>query len=416
MENNIKTLFAPFFREKFQKKFLTDNQTLIVIDTNYLLSILRLSPDLATKYITALTNNKKNIYVPYIVALEFNFNKSNVKYDNKKSVAAIDEIINNIKTMLSESQNKLSKILLTDQLNIIKEHSDDYIKKLNKDLIRIKETDRQKKDHETYNSLIESISTKIGEKPTQSLIDSIEKEGIERYEKEIAPGYEDEKNKSGSRKYDDITYQRKYGDLLIWKDVIDKAKKLKKKRVVFVTDDGISGKKNDLFYKINGNTIGPKIEMMDELYKESNADLYILRNEYFVSETVELDEQQKRDIRNLLNSNEELTELSKRNKNTKLIQEINISEKEIQRLKIEISQLEFQNMIVTNHGVESDESKEETIKAIKERIGKLKIKQNEQMKYNIFLKNIYKRNDINDNDEYINKKENIEDQYNEINF
>lgn len=418
MGNSIKTLFAPFFIEKFQKKFLTDSQTLIVIDTNYLLSILRLSPDLAIKYITALTNNKENIYVPYIVALEFNFNKSDVKYDNKKSIAAIDETINDIKTMLSESQNKLSKILLTDQLNKIKIHSNEYVQKLNKDLIRIKETDRQKKDHETYNSLIEAISTKIGEKPTQSLIDSIEKEGITRYENKIAPGYEDEKNKKGSRHFDEITYQRKYGDLLIWKDIIEKAKELRKKRVVFVTDDGTSGKKSDLFYKINGNTIGPKIEMMDELYKESHADLYILRNEYFVSETVELDEQQKQEIRNLLNANEELIELSKRNKDTKLIQEINFSEKEIEALKTEISQLELQSMIIMNHNTESNETKEETIKEIKSRISKLKIKQNEQMKYNTFLKNIIysRRNDINHGNEYINNKESIDTQDNEINF
>ncbi|MBZ1521578.1 hypothetical protein J3325_10455 [Leuconostoc mesenteroides] len=392
MENDIKTLFAPFFRKPFNKDFLADRKTLIVIDTNYLLSILRLSPDLAIKYINALINNKENIYIPYIVALEFNFNKSSVKYENKKNIETINEIKDNIKKVLSESQIKLSKILLTDQLDRIKRHNDTYLKKLDSELHSIKETDRNKTDNDTYNSLIDAISTKIGEKPTQLSINNIEAEGKTRYENKIAPGYNDEKNKVGSRSFDGIEYQRKYGDLLIWKDIILKAKELKKKRVIFVTDDGTSGKKDDLFYKIDGNKIGPAIEMMDELYKDSNADLYILRNEHFVSETVELNEQQKQEIRNLSIANKEIVYKTNLNDNEKLIKELN---QEIQDLQIE-------NLFLLDN---DDELQAKNRKENEDRIEKLKIALTRQNSYNKLLKMVYgqkeKEKDQKHNENYI---------------
>lgn len=392
MENDIKTLFAPFFRKPFNKDFLADRKTLIVIDTNYLLSILRLSPDLAIKYINALINNKENIYIPYIVALEFNFNKSSVKYENKKNIETINEIKDNIKKVLSESQIKLSKILLTDQLDRIKKHNDTYLKKLDSELHSIKETDRNKTDNDTYNSLIDAISTKIGEKPTQLSINNIEAEGKTRYENKIAPGYNDEKNKRGSRSFDGIEYQKKYGDLLIWKDIILKAKELKKKRVIFVTDDGTSGKKDDLFYKIDGNKIGPAIEMMDELYKDSNADLYILRNEHFVSETVELNEQQKQEIRNLSIANKEIVYKTNLNANEKLIKELNQ----------EIRDLKFENLFLLDN---DDELQAENIKENEDRIEKLKIALTRQNSYNKILKRVYgqkeKEKDQKHNENYI---------------
>ncbi|WP_239701639.1 MULTISPECIES: PIN-like domain-containing protein [unclassified Mammaliicoccus] len=48
----------------------------------------------------------------------------------------------------------------------------------------------------------------------------------------------------------DITYQKKYGDLIIWKDIIKYAKKVDDKRkLIFVTNDGIAEHKNDFLYK-----------------------------------------------------------------------------------------------------------------------------------------------------------------------
>lgn len=362
-------MFAPFFREKFQKHFLTDEDTLIVLDTNYLLSILRLSPELAIKYIRAIRDNEKNIYIPYIAALEFNFNKINVKYNNKKNIKQIDTIIQEIENQINSSKKKLEKILLNDQQNRISQHADKYIETLHTDLESFKKIDRQKKADEVYESLINAISTKVGDKPTQEKIDLIEAEGEERYEKEISPGYNDAKNKLSTRQFDGIEYQRKYGDLLIWKDIIDKSKELSKKRVIFVTDDGTSEKKTDLFYEINKNKMGPRIEMMDELYKNSKADLYILRNEAFVSETVELNDQQMQEIRNL-NVNKAVVQKDNMDNTENLIERINDDKNLITQKKSELANLNLKNLLLTLNS--QDESIAEKMKDNEIRLDTLK--------------------------------------------
>lgn len=99
---------------------------------------------------------------------------------------------------------------------------------------------------------------------------------------------------------------------------------------------------------------------MDELYKDTNADLYILRNEHFVSETVQLNEQQKQEIRNLSIANKEIVYKTNLNDNEELIKELN---KEIQ-------DLQFENLFLLDN---DDELQAENIKENEDRIEKLKI-------------------------------------------
>ncbi|GAP01086.1 hypothetical protein FFRU_040200 [Fructobacillus fructosus] len=79
---DFKSYFYPFLINKFESKFLEDEETLIVPDTNYLLAILSLPDEYGSQYLKALKDI--NIYVPYIVALEFNFNKYRIKFDKIK--------------------------------------------------------------------------------------------------------------------------------------------------------------------------------------------------------------------------------------------------------------------------------------------------------------------------------------------
>nr|WP_307954939.1 PIN-like domain-containing protein [Streptococcus uberis] len=76
----VEKMFPEFHQDKISKSdLLSEKNNLIVIDTNFLLQILELPVDIATKYISALKEIQKNLYIPYLVALEFHFNKSSKK-------------------------------------------------------------------------------------------------------------------------------------------------------------------------------------------------------------------------------------------------------------------------------------------------------------------------------------------------
>ena len=70
-------MFPEFHQEKLETTDIKDENNLIVVDTNFLLQILELPIDIATKYVDSLKSIKRNLYIPYLVALEFHFNKSN---------------------------------------------------------------------------------------------------------------------------------------------------------------------------------------------------------------------------------------------------------------------------------------------------------------------------------------------------
>src|SRR5262249_15878044 len=97
----------------------------------------------------------------------------------------------------------------------------------------------------------ELFKGRVGTKPTDEHLAAVRKEGEERYAKKIRPGYEDAKKEGEGGD--------KFGDLIIWKEMIEKAK-ADQKPVIFVTDDG----KSDWWYTHHGKKVGPHPALIEE--------------------------------------------------------------------------------------------------------------------------------------------------------
>lgn len=134
---------------------------------------------------------------------------------------------------------------------------------------------------------------KVSEPYSKTVLESIYEEGEKRYQKKFPPGYEDEKTKKDrTKEYDDVIYKDKFGDLVVWKQIIDKAKE-DQKTIVFVTDDV----KEDWWEIQKGRTIGPRIELLNEFKKEANVDFYMYKTDSFMSYIKEfLQEQVNTDV------------------------------------------------------------------------------------------------------------------------
>lgn len=305
--NNIKKLFPEFYQEELtQETFNKGQDFIIVLDTNYLLDILRKSTIVSEQYLEALKKVKNNIYIPYLVALEFNFNKKNVKNTKQRDIqnykkgliSVIDSISEKIEEQkfFSEEEHKTKfKDELIDEVDKFKGNLETLLNKKIEDMV----TGVQEKQ---YDTLIKIIEDRIGEQYDQKWIDSIETEGESRFKDGIPPGYDDTKKDKGSKPkkfYNDITYQKKYGDLIIWKDIIKYATKVDDKRkLIFVTNDGIAEHKNDFLYKKNGMTIGPHIHLMNEIKQEADKEFYLLNNVRFVQIVNNLTENLVQEIEN----------------------------------------------------------------------------------------------------------------------
>lgn len=289
---NYKDEFYGFYREPFNKENMTSENTIIVFDTNSLLNVFRFTPEASKEYFEIIQSIQDKIYIPYLVALEFHFHKSETLLLNEINVTKF-------KNNFSKNWNKLKSEAAKTLFSSLSYRNDIDKKELNaylSDLLNSEDLNIENKlvekissisENQTniFNALVEIMHSKTGERYTQDMITKIEKEGEERYKNGIPSGFNDA-NKKLSRSYNGIKYQQKFGDLIIWKDIINKAKEDRIKHVIFVTSDGKRDSKTDLNYKVcvgnDGNgkkkyqIIGPRIELIEEMKNETGADFYLM--------------------------------------------------------------------------------------------------------------------------------------------
>lgn len=115
-------------------------------------------------------------------------------------------------------------------------------------------------------------------------------EGEERYKQKIPPGFKDGAKSGDSEVF--VEKCRKYGDLIVWSQVIDKAIE-SGKGVVLVTDD----KKEDWWEKFKGKTVGPRPELVKEFKDRANNTFHMYQADRFLELAREnLDEQVSEEV------------------------------------------------------------------------------------------------------------------------
>lgn len=324
----MEELFPEFYIEKLTSiDFKREKNNLIVLDTNILSDILGLPTDLAEKYLDTIEAVKDHLFIPYIVGLEYHFNKQSIKIvteiqRNSYAKSIVQEIRSSVenfndpnskdplgflrnKNQKEEVKTKLLEILKFDDLEA--EINKIFDEKYTKDVSELQER------------LNKIINDSVAKKLTQEWIDKVQKKGEKRYEQQIPPGINDSKKdyeKNPNRTYAGLTYSRKYGDYILWEELLHKLSKDGKSlgnKVIFVTNDGISDRKTDLLYKQSGRTIGPRIELMSELwnlnvdYDINNPienteekvckELYIINSERFIQLVNELSDEDAKQYR-----------------------------------------------------------------------------------------------------------------------
>ena len=288
--------FKEFYRNNFPRTEMNESNTIIAFDTNSLLNVFRFTPEASKTFLKAIEYSKNYLYVPYLVALEFHFHKKETFEINNKKVQSAKEAIEkrwkrlgdefssdifkdfsfrNGNDASKEMEKKLSS-LIWDTIN----QEEGKIKNEALNLINEVKTNQEN----LYNNLISVIEERTGSKYKQEFINQVQKEGKERYVNNIPPGYDDQ-NKKGYREYNSVKYELKYGDLIIWKDLISVAKDNDKiQHVILVTSDGKSKTKNDLLYKVGEEIIGPRIELLHEMRENGQAEFYIIDELEFIKQ------------------------------------------------------------------------------------------------------------------------------------
>lgn len=238
---------------------------IIIFDTNVLLNLYRYSDSTRDTILDLISKFSKQIYLPHQAGLEYNRNRYEVIAEQDK---AYKEFLEKISQIQKDLQSTNKPPFLSNKID----------KELNSVFVDVSAEVQQSiqkycdylKDDPIYNKISELFENRITEPFTKEKLEEIYKEGDIRYKLKVPPGFEDEKTKEGNRKF---------GDLVLWKQVIEKAKELKKD-VILITDE----RKIDWWWKIkDGRNMGPRQELVEEIKNQANVDFHMYSSERFLS-------------------------------------------------------------------------------------------------------------------------------------
>lgn len=244
--------------------------SLFVFDTNVLLNLYRYQASTRDQLLEILSKLSDRIWIPHHVALEFQRNRFTVLADQNKRFSEVQSVVSNAKEGLRIDLEKLQlerrhslidPAPLVDGFDALASEFLASLEKIQKDQQKLTDPDPLKDKIETL------FSGRVGpEVGKQEDVDAIYDVAEKRYQMEIPPGYLDaNKDKNGPAQYvhGGVNYKRKYGDYLIWHQLLSYAKEQEVKSVVFVTDDA----KDDWWWKVKSDgpkTLGPRPELRDE--------------------------------------------------------------------------------------------------------------------------------------------------------
>ncbi|WP_426644098.1 PIN-like domain-containing protein [Priestia megaterium] len=224
------------------KDFL-DNDPIIIIDSCSILDLYRYAPHTSKRILENLGTVSENIWIPAQVFEEYSMNKKSVvKRAHSKYKLVSTEVVDIIKKAETDISKKFIQYgkfkypkikKLKDELNVIIDQLKDKAQTF-KDIVSEETKENQltlsEDDVELFIQALKG-SNQIGLPLSLPEKISIYQEGEFRYKHFIPPGYMDiSKDKS------DPTKLKKYGDLIIWKELLIKAKE-ENKPVIFITDD-----------------------------------------------------------------------------------------------------------------------------------------------------------------------------------
>lgn len=241
-------------------------ECLFAVDANVILHLYRYSPSTRQALEHSLNSIADKLFLPHQAAQEFFNHRLNVTAGQAEEYAKAITKLNEITALLTNTRKH--PFLAGDELQNLSELSPKLISQLEsqRDLLLARLS-----NDEILDFVANLFDKKIGDRLSTDNFDLIIKEGSSRYDREIPPGYKDGKKHALGDPY------RKFGDLIIWWQLIEKSKNCSCP-IIFITDD----RKEDWWLEQSGRTIGPRPELIEEFVNETSEKFWMYTVDKFM--------------------------------------------------------------------------------------------------------------------------------------
>jgi hypothetical protein len=330
--------------EEFQQLW---EEATFVFDANVLLDLYRFSRTYKGDFIDVIEKLEGRVWLPHQVAEEFMRNRAlpisrqlAVLKNAEKRVAEWAEktsSLTDLKENLEDVGNRKGPVQheidsLLEESSKFKESVENFeshilreIEALRKELLPARARANKSND-DTLEKLEAVFSDSIGEPFEKDKLESLYEKGEIRFAEEKPPGFSDRDDKEHD--------SRKYGDWILWKQILDYAE-AESTSVIFVTSEI----KEDWWERESGQTAGPLPNLRKEFKKETGAEFWMYRrgqflkyaNEYIGTEVSESSiKETKKEEPLLLHLNELKIEMQKKKIENK-ISKLKLSAKTLNR-------------------------------------------------------------------------------------
>jgi hypothetical protein len=237
------------------------DQAIFVPDANVLLHCLRHPENVRGELLRLFDVMKDSLWIPYQVGLEFHRNRLDVELG---ALDAYEKLTQEYESSLNQARERLRQLRAHPVISVERELAalDMFLQDFRRRMANAQVEHPREAIAHAVSRITDLLEGRVGDKWRPEMLSALKREGEDRYAKKIPPGYKDAKKDSGE--FD------KFGDLIIWKDMISKAK-AEKRPVIFISDDA----KEDWWWIHRGRKLGPRPELIEEFRIVASQDFHI---------------------------------------------------------------------------------------------------------------------------------------------
>jgi hypothetical protein len=274
----MKSLFPGYYSPSEEQFKALWKNGIVVLDTNVLLELYRLPQRARDELVAALSSMQQRLWIPHQVALEFQRNRVNVIAAERSRiddvVVTAEKNFQGIRTAIADLKldRRGLELDMPEMENLLEKASEAVTRALRAAQAAQPDISSSDEIREKIDALFED---RIGSPPTSlEEISALCADSERRMQQKIAPGYLDsEKGKGadeGKFSHHGIQYDRRLGDLILWRQVLKHAEISGTKYLMLVTGD----QKEDWWWREKGRTFGPKQDLVQEIRSVSKVETF----------------------------------------------------------------------------------------------------------------------------------------------
>lgn len=237
----MKTLFEGYYDPSDAEIRALWADALIVLDTNVLLNLYRVSNKAREEVMAILDSQKHRLWIPYQVAAEFQRNRLKAlreEYDKAKALAA------NVNKAHAAFRQSIQGVQFNergagDEVDAVMKKIAESVSELSQLAGKLADGYLSPNEADGINDYLTTLlDGRIGGRPQdQAALDALYLEAEKRYAVGMGPGHLDQAKAGDKYMVDGLIYDRQYGDYVLWSQLLAHVDKVQPNGILLITSD-----------------------------------------------------------------------------------------------------------------------------------------------------------------------------------